>query len=60
MVLSLSDTLLALTVGFLVLHFLMDVRSMVLAVRHPKDLALTTATVVVFLGHIITAHMGLG
>lgn len=59
MPLGLSDWFLVVTFSFLALHFVMDVRSMVLAVHHPKDLAITTVTVVVFVGHIITAHAGL-
>ena len=57
---SVSDGLFWLGVAFLIVHVLMDLRSMVLSVRHPKDMAWSVATVAVFIGHFITAHMGLG
>jgi hypothetical protein len=54
---GLTDGLLVLAGVFLVAHLLADVRSMALAVHHPKDLLWTTATLVALVGHLILDYV---
>lgn len=54
---SLSDVLLFVTVLFLAGHLLLDIRVMVKAVGHRRDMLLTTLTIVFLVGHLITDYV---
>ena len=54
---SLSDGLLYVTVLFLAGHLMMDMRALVLAVGHRRDMLLTTLTIVFLIGHLVTDYV---
>ncbi len=54
---NLSDALLYVTVLFLAGHLMMDIRAMVVAVGHRRDMFLTTLTIVFLIGHLITDYV---
>ncbi len=54
---SLSDGLLYVTVLFLAGHLVLDIRTLMMAVGHRRDMLLTTLTIVFLIGHLITDYV---
>ena len=45
--------LVTLVLVFLVLHLVLDMRMLVNSIRHPQDMLLTVATIIVLLVHLV-------